>query len=475
MAECPWCHGPVRDVRAPCPNCGKLASDLRATDPPEPLEDKNATAAEVPDLVIPSAPTSKPVSKAPVPAAPPVDADDMQLDLGAVEPPKPGVARPPTPGAGFSPFDDDFAAGPSLELDTVGGSLPPRISNPPSVPQPAAPISQRVAPPGPPAPEPVKPAVDAFDAKAYADYGPRPSAFWHTPLYAYRVIARRAALRRDLAAKKTEAERTQKRVDDALVSLGERARALAKGGAAALDKVRTAEELLRNRDGALAGAMDSHRAALAEIDARLGPAEGELARAREEESRVAAAREAAEEDCKRAEAKVKRLDIEIRNGQTGKAAERDAAAAEAAQKDGKRADAEAKLQAARRAVLAAQAKVDAVTRERGAQDARFSRQSGTRSAGVDDAQTHLRAALVELGRAMLSDPSLAAELAPARDEVARLEDHARKQSQELALHESALTAYDAPQVFLGVALVGLALLLLLGVVFFPVIYRSFVN
>ena len=434
--------------------------------------------------MIPSAPVSAPKISAPPKQAPPPAPDlddfaltggaDLQIDLADAAPVKPGVARPPTPGA-FSPFDDDFASGPSLELDTEGGGLPARVSspvvsNPPSAP--AVPAAQPSISYAPAAQAPA-PDVDKFDAKVLADYG-QPGAFYTAPIYAYRVFTRRSALRRDLVTKKTDAERTKKRVEDALVALGERARALAKGGAAALDRVKQAEDLLRSRDGALAGAMDAHRAALAEIDARLSSAEIELARAREDEARASAARDAADEEHRRADAKVKRIEIEMRNG-APRGAERDAAAADTAQKDAKRARAEQVLADTRRVTLAAQAKVDAIARERATREAAFGRQSGTRSAGVDDAQTHLRVALAELGRAMLADPSVAAELAAARDEVARLEETARKHAHDVALHESALVAYDAPKVFRGVGLIALALFIVLVVLFFPMIYRSFAS
>jgi hypothetical protein len=417
---------------------------------------------------------SKPKIAAPLPAPDLDDLADLKIDLSDTAPAKPGIAQPPTPGA-FSPFDDDFSSGPSLELDTQGGSLPPRISspsvsNPPSMPSmPAAPVSQRTVPQAPAASS-AAPAVDPFEAKVLADYG-QPGAFYTAPIYAYRVVTRRSALRRDLVAKKSEADRTQKRVEDALVSLGERARALAKGGSAALDRVKQAEDLLRGRDGALAGAMDAYRAAVAEIDGRLSAAEAELARARQDESRASSARDVADEEHKRADAKVKRIEIEMRNG-AQRAAERDAAAAEVAQKLVLRTQAEQALGDARRVAVAAQAKVDAIARERTTREAAFSRQSGTRSAGVDDAQTQLRAALVDLGRAMLADPSVATELAAARDEVARLEDAARKHAHDVTLHEHALVSYDAPKVFLGLALVGVALLLVLVVLFFPMIYHS---
>jgi hypothetical protein len=264
---------------------------------------------------------------------------DLDIDLSAAQP-KPGIARPPTPGAGFSPFDDDISAGPSLELDTAGGSLPPRaaMSNAPASmpvpPPPPAPVSQRSI-----APAPTKPAIDPVEARVLADYGPRPEAFWHAPLYAYRVVTRRSAIRRELVARKEEAERTAKRVEDALVAFGERARSLAKGGAHALERVKQAEDLLRSRDGALATAMDAHKGTLAEIDGRLGAAEVELGRARESLAKVEATRDAADEDFKRADAKLKRIDIEIRNGDAARAQEREPLAAEAAQKNQRRAEA----------------------------------------------------------------------------------------------------------------------------------------
>jgi hypothetical protein len=497
-AECPWCHSPVKDLRLPCPKCGKLASDLRTTDAPEPVAKAVRVPApapmavpDIPDLVIPSAPVSRPAtSSRPVPnptaASTAFDDDleigggDLQIDLSSAAPPKAGIARPPTPGAGFSPFDDDIGAGgPSLELDT--DSMPPRVSSPagPSSLAPLAPpppVSHRSLP-VPQAEAPPKPAVDPYEAKVLADYGAPPDAFWNAPLYAYRVMARRSSLQRELAIRKIEAERSIKRVEEALAAFGERVRSLEKGAASSmmasgLERVRQAEELLRSRDGALAAAMDAQKGTLAEIDARLAPAEVELGHVRAELARAEAARDAADEDFKRADAKLKRLDIEIRNGASARIAEREPLSADAAQKNQRRAAAEQKLAEVQRVVAVAQAKVDGIAGERSAHQARFSRASGTRSAGVDDAQTHLRNALVELGRSALSDPS-AADLAAARDEIARLEEQLKKHTRDVALHETALTAYDAPKVFLGMGLVAAALLVLFGLVFFPFIYRAF--
>jgi uncharacterized small protein (DUF1192 family) len=463
MAECPWCHAVVKDVRAPCPKCGKLAGDLRMSDPPEPMP------ADVPDLVIPAPRQSKPT-----PLAPAMD-NDLQIDLAAASPPKQGVMRPPTPGAGFSPFDDDMSAGPSLELDTGGGgSLPPRISSPSvtvgNAPQPPAPISHDWAR------DEIAPAsgiiTDPFEARALADFGPAPDAFWQAPMYAYRVMSRRSELRRALVETRVHADKTSKRVEDALVSLGEKARRVVQDGPAAA-RVKAAEDMLRSRDSALAGAMDAYKAAVADIDARLAPVQAELAAARAEEAKAEAAREAAEADVKRAEAKLKRIDIEIRNG-ANKQAERDPAAADVAKAAQKLAEQDRVFGDAKRKAAATLGRVEAIDAERTAQEQRFARQSGTRGAGVDDAQQQLRAALADLGRTMLADRSLGDLTAP-RDEVVRLEAEAGAKAKSVALHESALESYEPGKVWLGVALVAAALVLVVAVMLFPFIYRSFAS
>ncbi len=420
-----------------------------------------------------------PVAPGPDPFADDVAGGDLQIDLSDAIAPKPGLARPPTPGVGFNPFDDDIGAGPAIELDVSNGaSLPPRASSPQmnAASIPAAPVSapRSLAPtsqPSAPALPPSKPPVDPFDARAYADYGAPPDAFWRAPLYAYRVATRRGQLVRDLAAKRAENELTTKRVEDALVAFGERARALAKGGAA-LDRVNEAEALLKARDGALATTTDAHHTALGEIDAKVAAASAELAHLQNEEARVQAERDAAEDDQKRTDAKIKRIDIEIRNGAQNRAQERDALAAELAPKTQRRNDAEQALALAKQKTTAAQQKSAAAIAERNSQEGRYARQAGVRTEGSSDAQRHLRAALVELGRAMLADVSVA-DLGAARDEIARLETQAQQKVQDLTVHETAINAYDKGKVFLGVALVVIAAFLVIGILAFPFIYSSF--
>ena len=123
-------------------------------------------------------------------------------------------------------------------------------------------------------------------------------------------------------------------------------------------------------------------------------------------------------------------------------------------------------------MTSATARVESAVRgERTALEQRFSRQAGARGAGVDDAQLQLRAALADLGRTLLADTSLTT-LAAARDEVARLEEQATAKHKSVALHETALTSFEPGKVYLGIALVAVAALLLVVVALFPYIYRA---
>ena len=500
MAECPWCHAQVQYARVdgPCPRCGKQARDLRTTDPPDATEAPAEAMApprpsplaappvlEVPDLVVPKPAPSRPSPAGVPPKAPtaPSSGDfDLQLDLGAVglQPPP---ARPPPPPAHAplsadapDPFEDDLSAGPALELDTSGGSLPAPLSQRPLAQEPAPPAVSAHPQPVEARPSTAPKPVDPFEARALADYGPPPNAVWLAPLYAYRVLSRRRDLQRLLAQKRVEAEACARRAEDGWVAFGERARELLeRNGGRGLDQVVAAEQVLRGRDGALAGAMDAYKAELAVVDERLGGAEGDLARVSQDQERLVALCEAADEDRKRADAKVKRLDIEVRNAGAlepgARAAERTSLAAELAAMEAKLAEASGKVALAQQVTRAAQAKVDALRAERTAVEGRFARQAGTRGDGVEEARRQLRAALVALGRAMLADASTA-DLGTARAEIARLDERAQSAAKQLVLHEAATSAYDVGKVALGVGVVVAAFVLLLVLLLFPFIYGA---
>ena len=287
-----------------------------------------------------------------------VDDDVPDLALPTPAPARPQAPKPrskaaggaaASPGGGGRELDDDDpfglgGGGGSIELDVaptphsmrapaprasgtmaaVSQGAAPRTT-PVSSPHLAASAATPRVPMGPPAPtHPAKPQpvlagpdeIDPFDARALADFGEAPASVLTTPLYALRVKMRQAELRRGLSSRRLEVERTQAKLDDALVDFGGRARAILEtkpGHHRMLEEVIAAEQLVLARDGKLAGEMSAHKARAAQVDARLVELEAALAVAKEEERNAREAVTRAEAARARAEAKIKRREIEARN------------------------------------------------------------------------------------------------------------------------------------------------------------------
>lgn len=351
--EHPWIRDKVAPPVAPL-GAGDLELDLSPAPPraqPAPARASSPSARAPAATATAPARASTPAMNAVMTAAsvsPPaprtasgpqnIPSFEGELDLGRAAPPPPPsaprAAQAPMPSpSGRSVMDDDedlmmAGGGADLALDLGGGAgLPPRLSSGThaavaSMPVPPAPTSNRALAPPPTsyrnlpavteAPDPA--AIDRFEALATADYGPPPENVFLTPLYAWRVLQRKGQLRRSLALKREEAARATQRAEDAVIAFAERVRPLAeKAGSRAMEAVRAAEDVMRSRDGSLAGEMDAHRAELARIDERLAVVESELAQARAEEKAIEAELAQVVEAKKRADAKVKRADIEIRN------------------------------------------------------------------------------------------------------------------------------------------------------------------
>ena len=287
---------------------------------------------------------------------------DIDLDFGAADAPAPGahasldltpsfdgelqlaaparaasVAVAPAaaaPPSGISALDDDddfmnAGAGGSLSLDLdsgAGAGLPTGLSSASRIQGAGAgPASARAEGESDEAPPSVSSAVaalsvglpdeiDPFEARALADYGSAPDNALLSPIYALRVVRRRADLGRALAIRRDQAGLCAVRVEEAQLAFAERARPVGERvGARTLEPVVAAEALLRTRDGALAQEMDAHRAELEKVDASIATVESELAVARAEEQVVADELGRAVDLKGRAEVKLKRAEIEIRN------------------------------------------------------------------------------------------------------------------------------------------------------------------
>ena len=155
----------------------------------------------------------------------------------------------------------------------------------------------------------------ACDAGLLADYGSPPTSWTQLPFYAWRVMRRRRELSVVLFGRRGEALRAAREVEDALVALAERVRAVAEkqpAYAVALEELRCAEDVLRSRDRILAAEQDAQNSRLMQLDARLMKLGEEHAHAQAEERRVEGEIAEARAALGREEAKLRRAEAELR-------------------------------------------------------------------------------------------------------------------------------------------------------------------
>lgn len=153
-------------------------------------------------------------------------------------------------------------------------------------------------------------------------------------------------------------------------------------------------------------------------------------------------------------------------------AEKAALASEIARQAPVIAEIEARLALARRKVAEVQQRATAVRNERAALLAAFGRRAGTRSQGVEEANRAVRTALIAFAQRSLGDAS--PELAPVVAELQKVEEAARRADRSVRLHEAAIASADKKQVLQGAIIAVGAVLLLLVLLFFPLIYRAIV-
>jgi len=445
---------------------------------------------EVPDLALAPRTQPRPVRPSPIaptPAIAPSPSESASKVPSFAPPPmKPAARKPAAPGqvtaGSFDEMDmmsNDFG---SIDLEGESGRQPNGKAKTESV-APAA-----VAPTG----MTLLLSEDGGRAAAVrlGAYGDVPDAWWKTPAYAYRVKMRQLELRRILAARRETLTAAQSATDDILVGLAERGRRLLSqkdSYSKLLGAVISAEHALRERDSALAAETDVHRQKTAGLDARIALLEAELAGAKAEEqacddvfARVDAIRQ-------RADAKVKRVDIELRSalarampagvpgagGMTeeinaavaARTAERDARLAEIEQAMPAVVEATQKLAVARRKSTAVEHTVLVAKNERAAMEANFRKRGAAHGAEVARAQKEVRAAMALLGRTAAADSStFGAEWSDARRQLVALDQTTAARDDDVMLHVMALDACDPAKVRTGIGLIlgGLGLLIVLA-------------
>jgi hypothetical protein len=152
--------------------------------------------------------------------------------------------------------------------------------------------------------------LNAFDrndpaAHDFADFGDPPASFWLAPLYALRVYVRRTEIAKELHTRQEDFAMAKKAIEDALVTLGTRARRAAEPVSiyrGNLTAITAAEELLRTRDGQLSASMDAQSKRVTDVDAKISLLEEKLAGALTEQKRLEAELRAVQERLQRQKA-----------------------------------------------------------------------------------------------------------------------------------------------------------------------------
>jgi hypothetical protein len=153
--------------------------------------------------------------------------------------------------------------------------------------------------------------------------------------------------------------------------------------------------------------------------------------------------------------------------------ERESRLAEATQLRASIAELQQRALGTKKQVAEAQAKVDAGRAERASLEQWFKRQTGTRTAAVEEARREVRRKMGVIARRAIADrESFGPELDPARQQIAKLDGAARSAERDVAVHVAALDAYDAPSLRAGVVLLGVAAALLLALLLGPIIWRA---
>jgi hypothetical protein len=129
--------------------------------------------------------------------------------------------------------------------------------------------------------------------------------------------------------------------------------------------------------------------------------------------------------------------------------------------------------AAKKGAAEAMTKVEAGRAERTSLEQWFKRQVGTRTAAVEEARKLVRGKMVAIARQACADrQAFGAELDGARDPIAKLEHAAESAQRDVKVHETAIEAYDARSLRLGVLLLGVIAALLLALVAAPIVWKA---
>jgi len=335
---------------------------------------------------------------------------------------------------------------------------------------------------------PQSPALDPYEIAVLAEFGRAPAQFWNCPAYAVRVLLRTRDLRRMLASAQRRAGDAERLRDDSLAAIAEKVRPSIEEDrelAGYLAPLARIEETARERERALSARSAEYSAKVAVVDRQLADEEARASEISRRRDLAAAEHDARTQVLSRAQAQLKRAEIELRNaqqvaraaaGQPGQQASPEQSAAQTTALKGveqRRLELQSPTAAAAESATAlrgveaelaeAERRIDALRTERRTCEATFAREAGLRSEGVEQALTEKRAALIALG-ARLFDTNSQAILPEDATTFSRLRTEVSQLHLEVERCLRAIDSADKAAVKKGWAIIAAATVLLITLV-----------
>jgi hypothetical protein len=441
----------------------------------------------IPDLELEPAPRSR-ASGAAAPAAPspsqrgysaPNLFDEDTYDTGSLS-----IELNQNPGQGSIDFGSsiNFDGQAGFELEPTARSLSTDSGPQSVVTRRADPSPAEPAWPSGRAPDAETLTIDPVEVVVLAEYGPAPSSAHLAPAYAYRVFTRQRELKQRLGLLSVERDRAQAEREATLAELARTVRPAAeqvdafKRFFAPLVEL---EEIASQRGQALSSVNAELGAHSATFDAELTQLVEQMSAQQKLEQDAARVHAEREQLAQRAEAKLKRVHIEIRavthvaeqklGPQGGQIPEAEAAQlallrqrAEGIQPEV--AQTKADLEQAKRSLGQARARLDTlrqserlIIRKKQALGEHYQKELRVRSAGLSESETQQGSALADLGRAVLAARGSVPVPAPWLERVRSASERADQLIRSCETQRRALGAYDRAKVAQGVRLVCTAI------------------
>ena len=339
-------------------------------------------------------------------------------------------------------------------------------------------------------PDPGEIRFDAAEVALAADYGDSPRLAPLAPVYTWRVLSRKKQLRARIKELEVTFQKAERERDELLASLVRELGTVIEAHdetAALLAPVRDADHLAEERRSALAGTNAEYAAAVNAWTRQSTELDGRVAEKRNVEQLRRQELLAQTATFERAEAKNKRLYIEVRGiveladksggklpvQQSARVRELEAQiAAHKPELESARADAaraEAALAEAQNELRNAERERRALETRRSELDKQFQRQIGARSASVEQAEHSQLEAIAAVARKVLSLCGAVPVPKETLETVAKADARVARQLTELVTHQRAFESYDRSAYQRGwivaiAALLALILVIVLSVV-----------